>query len=196
MDISEAPQYENALHQHEILLRHYKLTREAQLADLPDSFDSIDLCGALLTGLSSHFPYLPRLKTLLLSGNRIQHINADFARRVPNLQNLNLSHNFISGIENLRFLEFLPQLTHLVLEGNPLANSSDLKRQVIAIQPNLKFFNYEKVFEKEKKSAKEVGSECRDNALKRAELIKRLDAASSLEEIDAIEQELIKMGSQ
>lgn len=195
MDISDAPQYENALHQHEILLRHYKLTRETQFAELPDAFDSIDLSGALLTELSSRFPLLPRLKTLLLSGNRIRRINAEFARQVPNLESLNLSHNFISGIENLQFLGSLPHLTHLCLEGNPAANSSDLRRQVIAIQPNLMFLDFERVSENERQSAKGLSSESRANALRRAELIKRLDAASSLEEIDAIEQELITIGS-
>ena len=81
--------------------------------------DAIDLTDNDLSSLGN-FPFFPRLHTLLLARNRINHIQPSLASSVPNLSTLILTSNNMSELADLDPLQNLQRLTHLVLMENPV----------------------------------------------------------------------------
>ena len=85
--------YTNALHERELDLRGQRIPEIENLGATRDAFDCIDLSGNDITALTN-FPRLPRLTTLLLSGNRVATIAADnIAASLPSLESLQLANN-------------------------------------------------------------------------------------------------------
>lgn len=81
--------------------------------------DAIDLTDNDLSSLGN-FPFFPRLNTLLLARNRINHIQPTLASSVPNLSTLVLTSNNMSELADLDPLRNLNKLTHLILLENPI----------------------------------------------------------------------------
>ncbi|KAI1711718.1 leucine rich repeat domain-containing protein [Ditylenchus destructor] len=65
------------------------------------------------------FNTLPKLKTLDLSGNRLQKINGDEAFKTQHIQKLNLEQNEISDID-IRLSEIMPNLDTILLDHNSM----------------------------------------------------------------------------
>lgn len=81
--------------------------------------DAIDLADNDLSSLGN-FPFFPRLRTLLLARNRINHIQPALATSLPNLTTLVLTSNNMSELADLDPLRKLSKLTHLTLLENPI----------------------------------------------------------------------------
>ena len=85
--------YTNALGERELDLRGLRIPEIENLGATRDAFDCIDLSANDIAALAN-LPRLPRLTTLLLSGNRIAAIAADtLPAAVPNLRCLQLANN-------------------------------------------------------------------------------------------------------
>lgn len=81
--------------------------------------DAIDLTDNDLSSLGN-FPFFPRLHTLLLARNRINHIQSTVGQSIPSLQTLVLTANNISELADIDPLKTLTRLTHLILLENPI----------------------------------------------------------------------------
>lgn len=126
-----------------------------------------------------NFPLSPRLHTLLLARNRIASIQSSLAQSIPNLTTLVLTANNIAELADLDVLSTFPKLTHLVLMENPVTRkevcqSRDrpnvrflfLTNNAIILQhyrywvlwrcPAVRFLDYQKVKDTERKKAKEL----------------------------------------
>lgn len=81
--------------------------------------DAIDFTDNDLSTLGN-FPFFPRLRTLLLARNRINHIQPTLASSLPNLTTLVLTSNNVAELADLDPLRNLSKLTHLTLLENPV----------------------------------------------------------------------------
>lgn len=81
--------------------------------------DAIDLTDNDLSSIGN-FPFFPRLHTLLLARNRINHIQSTLGQSIPSLQTLVLTANNISELADIDPLKNLSRLTHLILMENPI----------------------------------------------------------------------------
>lgn len=82
--------------------------------------DAIDFTDNDLSSLSN-FPFFPRLRTLLLARNRLNHIQPTLATSIPNLETLVLTANNMAELADLDPLQNFAGLTHVVLMENPVA---------------------------------------------------------------------------
>lgn len=87
--------------------------------DCAQDQDAIDFTDNDLSSLEN-FPFFPRLRTLLLARNRINHIQSALGSSVPNLSTIALTSNNLSELADLEPLRTLPKLTHLILLENPV----------------------------------------------------------------------------
>lgn len=81
--------------------------------------DAIDFTDNDINALAN-FPYSPRLQTLLLARNRVNVIQKNLSKNVPNLQTLVLTGNYIAELADLEPLRVLGRLTWLSLLENPV----------------------------------------------------------------------------
>lgn len=85
-----------------------------------DQFDTIDLSDNDIRKLEN-FPYLPRMKNLLLNNNRITRIADDLAETLPGLQSMILTGNNLLELSDLKPLTKLQKLDVLSLLTNPVS---------------------------------------------------------------------------
>ncbi|KAA6421697.1 MAG: U2 small nuclear ribonucleo A -like [Trebouxia sp. A1-2] len=95
--ILRSPQYMSCVKDYEIDLRGHKLSAIENLGATENQFDSLDLSDNVIVRLEG-FPKLPRLKTLLLSNNRVMRISRNLEDAIPNLDWLVLSGNRLSNL--------------------------------------------------------------------------------------------------
>lgn len=81
--------------------------------------DAIDFTDNDLSSLGN-FPFFPRLRSLLLARNRINHIQPNLGSSIPSLTTLVLTSNNLSELADVESLRTLPKLTHLILLENPI----------------------------------------------------------------------------
>lgn len=81
--------------------------------------DTIDFTDNDLSSLGN-FPFFPRLRSLLLARNRINHIQPNLGSSIPSLTTLVLTSNNLSELADAESLRSLHKLTHLVLLENPI----------------------------------------------------------------------------
>lgn len=140
--------------------------------------DAIDLTDNDLSSLGN-FPFFPRLHTLLLARNRINHIQSTIGQSIPSLQTLVLTANNISELADIDPLKNLTHLTHFILLENPITrkevcecNSEYVARSYSSIClilnhqhyrywviwriPSVRFLDYQKVKDAEREKAKEL----------------------------------------
>lgn len=92
---------------------------EASVLSVVQDQDTIDFTDNDLSSLGN-FPFFPRLRTLLLARNRINHIQPNLGSSIPSLTTLVLTSNNLSELADVESLRTLPNLTHLVLLENPI----------------------------------------------------------------------------
>lgn len=81
--------------------------------------DCIDLTDNEIHVLGN-FPLSPRISTLLLARNRIATIQPNVPNAIPNLKHLVLTSNSIAELSDLDILSQFQRLAHLVLIDNPV----------------------------------------------------------------------------
>lgn len=85
-----------------------------------DQFDTVDFSDNDIRKLEN-FPYLPRLKNLLLNNNRVVKFGDDLAETTPNLESIILTGNNIQEFGDLEPLTKLPKLETISLLTNPVS---------------------------------------------------------------------------
>lgn len=147
-----APQFTNALKDREIDLRGQKIAVIENMGATLDQFDTIDFTGNDIRKIGG-FPKLERLKTLLLSRNRVIRIGAALEDSVPNLEEIVLTGNLIAELGDITPLQSLPALTRLSLLDNPLFKFPKYRMFTIHTLPKLKLLDFHKVKDAEKAEA-------------------------------------------
>ncbi|KAF9924667.1 U2 small nuclear ribonucleoprotein A' [Linnemannia zychae] len=154
--ISRAPCYLNALQDRELDLRSHKIPAIENLGVTKDLNDSLDLTDNDIRSLSN-FPVLYRLKTLLLSNNRISKIDPDLlSTYLPNLTTLVLTNNALAELSDLQGLSGGKFLEYLVLLDNPLTKKKYYRLYVIWKLPTVRVLDFTKVTLKERQEAKKL----------------------------------------
>lgn len=86
-----------------------------------------------------------RLKTLLMSNNRIHRIDANIASSLPSLETLILAHNQIVDLVELEGVLKLSKLQYLSLVENPVQRQEYYRQYIIHRLPSLKMLDFKKV---------------------------------------------------
>ncbi|KAF2838918.1 U2 small nuclear ribonucleoprotein A [Patellaria atrata CBS 101060] len=152
--IQSSLSYIDPLHERQLDLRGHKITAIENLG-VAGAQDSIDLTDNDISVLTN-FPLSPRLQTLLLARNRIASIHPSLKQSIPNLATLVLQHNQLSELADLDVLAGFPKLTHLVLLENPVTARENYRYWVLWRCPSVRFLDFQKVKDSEKKKAKEL----------------------------------------
>ncbi|KAJ5980638.1 hypothetical protein N7481_007936 [Penicillium waksmanii] len=152
--IQNSLSYINPLKDRELDLRGHKIPVIENLGIAKDQ-DAIDLTDNDLSSLGN-FPFFPRLHTLLLARNRINHIQSTVGQSIPSLQTLVLTANSVSELADIDPLKSLTRLTHLILLENPITRKEHYRYWVIWRIPSVRFLDYQKVKDVEREKAKEL----------------------------------------
>ncbi|KAG4300988.1 hypothetical protein PCK1_002687 [Pneumocystis canis] len=115
--------------------------------------DAIDFTDNDIRHLGN-FPRLSRIRTLLLSRNRISSISSQLASTVPNLRTLILTSNIISELSDIKHLSGLKKLTFLSLMDNPVSRKEHYRLWTIWLCSHLRVLDFCKVRQQEHESAK------------------------------------------
>ncbi|KAI3317409.1 L domain-like protein [Xylariaceae sp. AK1471] len=144
----------NALKERELDLRGHRIPAIENLG-VAGPQDAIDLVDNDIQVLGN-FPLSPRIHTLLLARNRVSTVQPTLANSIPNLMNLQLESNNLNELADLDPLGSFPQLTHLVLRDNPVTKKDNYRYWVLWRCPSVRFLDYVKVKDAERKHAKEL----------------------------------------
>ncbi|KAL6942405.1 hypothetical protein ACO0QE_003580 [Hanseniaspora vineae] len=163
--IIDAPLYLTGLKSHRntekcIILRDLELendniTLTSNLKLIPSGTSVIDM-----TNNSFHevpdFSGNSDCETLLLSRNLISLV--DCAALPKNIQNLQLAHNRITSLSQLRnWKSNAPKnMTNLCLQGNDICFMADYRLYIIAAFPRLKILDFNKVSDSEREKARQL----------------------------------------
>jgi len=157
--IENANVYVNPLHQYEIDLRASKIPRIENLGITQDQFESIDLSDNDIIKLEN-FPVMLRLRTLLLSNNRISRIATETVptpgEALPGLESLVLTNNRFTILPELDALAQFKSLKYLSLLGNEVTKRKNYRLYVIHLMPNLKVLDFVRVKSKDRKAAESL----------------------------------------
>jgi len=117
--------------------------------------DAIDFTDNDIQQLGN-FPLSERLRTLLLARNRITAIQPTLPTSVPNLTVLVLTANNLSELVDLDPLGGFKQLVHLSVLDNPVTRKEHYRHWIIWKCPAVRFLDYQKVKDAERKRAGEL----------------------------------------
>nr|WJH19455.1 U2 small nuclear ribonucleoprotein A' [Euglena gracilis] len=208
--IERVPQFTNPLKERELDLRGNKITQIENLGITEDGFDTIDLSDNEITKLEN-FPLFHRLKTIIAHNNRLCRIAAGLGKVLPRLETLALHNNHFKELSELEPLTDLPNLLRLSLCDNLVTKKPNYRLFVIAKCPKLKHLDFRKVKPKERKQAEDMfGQKKEDAAAPKAvangdvvapavilsaeeqqRIMQQIEAATSYEEIQKLEERLL-----
>ncbi|KAI5362899.1 Putative U2 small nuclear ribonucleoprotein A' [Septoria linicola] len=152
--IKSSLSYNNPLNERELDLRGHKIPQIENLGVAKDQ-EAIDFTDNAITSLGG-FPLSPRLQTLLCAQNRISTISESTSKSAPNLHTLVLTQNNLAELSDLDPLEGFKKLTYLSLVGNPVASKENYRYWVLWRCPQVRFLDFQKVKDAERKKAKEL----------------------------------------
>jgi len=141
--------YFNPVRERELDLRGNKIAVIENMGSTQDQYDSLDLSDNEITKLEG-FPVLNRIKTLLLSNNRITRISPNLGEQLPHLETLILSNNKIQNFSDIDNLAELPNLKRLSLLDNVISKKQHYRFYIIHKIPKLKLLDFRKIKEKER----------------------------------------------
>ncbi|OTA98841.1 hypothetical protein M426DRAFT_101151 [Hypoxylon sp. CI-4A] len=149
--LQNSPSWLNALKERELELRGHRIPAIENLgvAGPQDAIDLVDNDIQIL----GNFPLSPRIRSLLLQRNRISSIQPTLANSIPNLTTLQLESNNLTELADLDPLGSFPRLTHLVLRDNPVTKKEHYRYWVLWRCPAVRFLDFEKVKDAERKQA-------------------------------------------
>jgi U2 small nuclear ribonucleoprotein A' len=170
--ILESEQALNACGEYELNLSRLEIKYVENLGITNDQFDTIDFSKNSITKLGEGFPKLKRLKTLILTDNKIERINGEaLGATVPNLEWIVMQNNKIRNLCDIDELAHAKKLKALVLKGNPVCAVENYRQYcVYKLNDGLKMLDYEKIYEHDRVEARKVfggeGGEQRTKELK------------------------------
>lgn len=151
--IEGAGQYINPIRDRELDLRGYKIPVIENLGTTLDQFDCIDFSDNEIRKFDG-FPYLQRVKCLLLNNNRIVRLGEGLEMNLPNLGTLMLTNNSLQELADLEPLSSMKSITMLSLLHNPVVTRRNYREYVIHKFPSLRVLDFKKVKDKERAEAK------------------------------------------
>ncbi|KAJ3149865.1 U2 small nuclear ribonucleoprotein A' [Geranomyces michiganensis] len=185
--LTNAPSFINAIKDRELNLRGLKIPEIENLALTKDGNDVIDFTDNDLRRLEG-FPRMPRLKTLLVSNNRVARFGADLARSLPNLSALVLNNNMIAELGDIDPLGELERLETLSLMDNPVATKQYYRLYVIHRCPKVRILDFKRVVEKERQEAAKLFSGAAGTKLAASISAKSASGARTFEPGDGIKK--------
>ncbi|KAF2750530.1 L domain-like protein [Sporormia fimetaria CBS 119925] len=144
----------NTLTERELDLRGHKISAIENMGAARNN-DAIDLTDNDIVHLGN-FPLHARLRTLFLGQNRVSTIQANLSKSLPNLTTLVLTKNRLAELADLDPLGGFEKLVHLSLVGNPVTSKENYRYWVIWRCPSVRFLDFERVREAERKKAAEL----------------------------------------
>jgi len=150
--INSCMQYINPCRDRELDLRGYKIPEIQNMGSTLDQFDTIDFSDNDLRKLGG-FPYLQRIKCLLLNNNRVARIAEDLQDTIPNLESLILTGNNLQELGDIDPLASCTRLTVLSLLTNPMASKKYYREYVIYKLPHLRLLDFKKIKQNERLEA-------------------------------------------
>ena len=122
----------NPLEERELCLGGLAIAALENLGAARNDFDAYDLSNNRIRRLE-HFPKVPRLQSLYVAHNLVDSVDANnLLTNVPNLQHLELSHNAVADFRTLQQLAAAcPNLSFLSLVGNPVCRRPGYRLAVI-----------------------------------------------------------------
>lgn len=160
--LQSSPSYLNPVKDRELDLRGHKAPAIENLGVTRDQNEAIDLTDNDVRYLGN-FPRFTRLRTLLLSNNRISSVSPNFASTVPNLRHLVLTNNAIGELGDLDPLSGLRHLELLVVMGNPVCKHDRYRAWMVWNNPSLRILDYARVTQRERSAAVELFGSGRDS---------------------------------
>ncbi|TNV76113.1 hypothetical protein FGO68_gene11414 [Halteria grandinella] len=137
-------------------LRGYKIPFLENLSATNDQFGTIDLTDNEIVTIEA-LPQLLRLRTLILTNNRITRVDSNFAESCPGLESLLLTNNKISKFEEIdKIAQTCKSLLRLSLMGNLVNQLPNYRLYVIHSIPTLRVLDFQKVSQKERIAAKKL----------------------------------------
>lgn len=170
--VQNSMQYINPVKDRELDLRGYKIPEIENLGATGDQFDTIDFSENDIRKVDG-FPYLPRLKCLLLNNNRIASLGEHLEEYIPNLDSLILTGNQLKELSDIDCLATLEHLTTLSLLHNPITAKPHYRPYLIHKLPNLRLLDFRKIKLKDREEAKSLfkskkGKEIQRDILKKS----------------------------
>merc|ERR1711973_551667 len=153
--IEGAGQYINPIRDRELDLRGYKIPVIENLGAALDQYDCIDFSDNEIRKLDG-FPYMGRVKSLMLNNNRIVRVGEGLELCLPNLNTLILTNNSLQELADLEPLTSLTKLEFLSLLHNPVVTKRNYREYVIHKFPNLRVLDFKKIKQKEREAAKSL----------------------------------------
>jgi len=153
--IEGAGQYINPVRDRELDLRGYKIPVIENLGAALDQYDTIDFSDNEIRKLDG-FPFMNRVKTLMMNNNRIVRAGEGLELSLPNLNTLILTNNSLQELADLEPLVSLTKLEFISLLHNPVVTKRNYREYVIHKFPNLRVLDFKKVKEKEREAAKQL----------------------------------------
>lgn len=134
------------------MLLGYKIPQIENMGASLDQFDTVDFSDNDIRRLGN-FPFLARLKCLLLNNNRITRISDDLNDTLPNLESIILTGNNLQELSDVEPLAKLPKLESVSLLTNPIATKQNYREYVIFKLPTLRLLDFKKIKQKERLEA-------------------------------------------
>ncbi|XP_055324408.1 probable U2 small nuclear ribonucleoprotein A' [Sitodiplosis mosellana] len=153
--INASMQYINPCRDRELDLRGYKIPQIENMGATLDQFDTIDFSDNDLRRLDG-FPYLPRIKCLLLNNNRIVRIADNLHEFLPNLESIILTGNNLQDFSDLDPLVALSKLETLSLLTNPITTDPHYREYIAYKFPKLRLLDFRKIRQKDRQAAVEL----------------------------------------
>ncbi|VEN64727.1 unnamed protein product [Callosobruchus maculatus] len=150
--IQNSMQYINAVKDRELDLRGYRIPEIENLGATGDQFDTIDFSDNDIRKLDG-FPYLKRLKCLLMNNNRIVRLGEHLEEYIPNLETLILTGNQLDDLGDIEPLVKLENLTTLSLMFNPITAKQHYRLYIVYKLPQIKLLDFRKIRMKEREEA-------------------------------------------
>lgn len=123
--------------------------------DLNDSLDFTDNSLRVL----NNFPRLLRLRSILLSNNRISHLDSSLPSSIPNLHTIVLTNNQISHLSELSVLSGFSKLTFVTILNNPVTQHENYRNWIIWRNPGIRVLDFERVKDAERLQANKLFGE-------------------------------------
>lgn len=162
--VERAPQFTNAVREFEMDLRGNKIPEIENIGATKDNFDTIDLSDNDISVLDN-FPIMRRLRTLLLSNNRVSRIAPGVGKFLPSLNALILSNNYIRELADVLPLQSFASLRVLSLLRNPVTKQKNYRLFVIHALPQVRILDFRRIRAKEREEASKVfGAESAESA--------------------------------
>ncbi|KAI9335772.1 leucine-rich repeat-domain-containing protein [Obelidium mucronatum] len=101
---------------------------------------------------------MTRLRSLLVSNNRISTISETLPKQIPNLENLIASNNQIMELGDLNVLAEFKGLIRVAFLGNPVCTRKNYRAWIIFKCPTVRVIDFRKVKDVERVDAKALFS--------------------------------------